>query len=220
MEVDHLLICTTPGAPEAEALTRFGLTEGSRNNHPGQGTANKRFFFHNAFIELLWLTNAMEAQSELARPTTLYERLTQVGTDISPFGICLRPANSTHLDPPFPTWSYRPSYLPAELSIDVGSATPLAEPLWFFLSFATRPDTAVPDDRQPLHHRRGFKEITSIHLTVSNTDGLSPPALAALQSRCIDFTRGEYPHLEIGFDNSSMGQSHCFSPTLPLTFSW
>lgn len=42
-------------------LKNFGLTEGTSNRHPGQGTANRRFFFKNFFIELLWLENLEEA---------------------------------------------------------------------------------------------------------------------------------------------------------------
>ncbi len=220
MEVDHVFICTTPGAPEADELTRFGLTEGSRNQHPGQGTSNRRFFFHNAFIELLWLTNAIEAQSDLTGPTTLYERLTQSANDISPFGVCFRPTDATQLDPPFPSWRYRPTYLPDDLSIDIGSATPLAEPLWFFLSFAIRRDSADASKRQPLHHRRGFEELTSVRITQPNLNDLSSAALAAQQSSCVDFVGGGPPHMEIGFDNGSMGQRHCFLPELPLTFVW
>ena len=45
MHLDHIFIRARPGAPEAEALKAFGLTEGSPNRHPGQGTANRRFFF-------------------------------------------------------------------------------------------------------------------------------------------------------------------------------
>jgi len=46
-EVDHLFVCANLGAPEADSLIAFGLTEGAPNVHPGQGTANRRFFFHN-----------------------------------------------------------------------------------------------------------------------------------------------------------------------------
>lgn len=50
MVLDHIFICVQPGASEAEALIDFGLTEGSPNRHQGQGTANRRFFFRNAFL--------------------------------------------------------------------------------------------------------------------------------------------------------------------------
>lgn len=52
-ELDHLFIWTDIGAYEAERLVSFGLVEGTSNKHPGQGTTNRRFFFHNAMLELL-----------------------------------------------------------------------------------------------------------------------------------------------------------------------
>jgi hypothetical protein len=47
VELDHAFIACRPGAPEADALLRQGFVEGSPNTHPGQGTANRRFFFDN-----------------------------------------------------------------------------------------------------------------------------------------------------------------------------
>ena len=64
MELDHMFVCTDPGAPEAEKLVQFGLHEGPPNQHPGQGTACRRFAFANAMIELLWVSDAKEAQSQ------------------------------------------------------------------------------------------------------------------------------------------------------------
>ena len=73
MEIDHIFICVEPGAPEAEQFKKFGLIEGSRNRHPGQGTSNRRFFFHNACIEFLFIQDHVELQSELTKSTRLYE---------------------------------------------------------------------------------------------------------------------------------------------------
>ena len=60
--------------PEAEYLTRLGLIEGLPNVHPGQGTANRRFFFENAMLELLWVEHPGEAQNEQTAPTKLWDR--------------------------------------------------------------------------------------------------------------------------------------------------
>jgi len=73
-ELDHVFICVSEGAPESDLLVEFGLSEGARNVHPGQGTSNRRFFFHNAMLELLWVANPDEARSGLTRPTRLWER--------------------------------------------------------------------------------------------------------------------------------------------------
>ena len=90
-ELDHVFICASIGAPEADRLVEFGLTEGTRNAHPGQGTANRRFFFHNAMLELLWVHDAAEAQSELVRPTRLWERWAGRSGGACPLALCFRP---------------------------------------------------------------------------------------------------------------------------------
>jgi hypothetical protein len=54
-ELDHLFIRVEVNAREAEHLVEFGLNEGAPNVHSGQGTANRRFFFHNVMLELLWV---------------------------------------------------------------------------------------------------------------------------------------------------------------------
>jgi len=57
IELDHLFVCTALDAPAAEKLIQFGLREGLPNQHPGQGTACRRFAFFNAMIELFWVSN-------------------------------------------------------------------------------------------------------------------------------------------------------------------
>jgi hypothetical protein len=74
IELDHLFVCTDAGAACAERLIQLGFTEGPPNQHPGQGTANRRFFFANAMIELIWVSDTTEAQSPSTRRTLLWER--------------------------------------------------------------------------------------------------------------------------------------------------
>ena len=62
LEFDHLFILTQPQAPEVEAVIAKGFSEGSRNIHPGQGTANRRIFFHNAMVEFLWVDDPAAMQ--------------------------------------------------------------------------------------------------------------------------------------------------------------
>src|ERR1700745_45048 len=68
IELDHLFVCTSVGAPEAEDLVRFGLQEGPPNQHPGQGTANRRFAFVNAMLELRWVSDATSLKHLSSRP--------------------------------------------------------------------------------------------------------------------------------------------------------
>jgi hypothetical protein len=220
MEIDHIFICVKTGAPEAEALKEFGLNEGSPNRHPGQGTANRKFFFQNAFIELLWLDDALEAQSEVTKPTLLYERLTSKDDQTSPFGFCFRPADASEKRVPFTSWAYKPSYLPSRLEINIADGAPLSEPMWFFLSYGSRPDTTQNERRQPLIHQAGFMEITSVCVTLPKAEKLSEPATCAANSHCLEIVAGAGNLLEIGFNNETRGCSHDFRPILPMVFRW
>ncbi len=139
MEIDHILIFTQYGAPEAEVLKNFGFIEGQGNTHIGQGTKNRRFFFGNMFLELIWLENGKEAQSPVTQPTLLYERFTQKSC---PFGICFRPSNTHTLN--FETWNYKPAYLPEHLTIQLAKNNSLQEPMWFYASFLSASTRQAP----------------------------------------------------------------------------
>src|SRR5262249_37083369 len=137
IELDHLFICTTPGAPEAEKLLQFGLHEGSPNQHPGQGTACRRFSFVNAMIELLWVSDPNEVQNESTKRTLLWERWSSRQGTLSPFGICVRPTNPQAPRSPFCGWAYPPAYSPDPLCMQIGEAG-IEEPMWIHLSFMRR----------------------------------------------------------------------------------
>ena len=74
VELDHMLICTEVGTPGADQLEGFGLVEGTPNIHPGQGIANRAFFFHNAMLELVWVRDERKARSPPIAPARLWER--------------------------------------------------------------------------------------------------------------------------------------------------
>ncbi|HMT91491.1 hypothetical protein [uncultured Thiothrix sp.] len=219
LELDHIFIAVAPNAPEAELFRDFGLIEGTPNQHLGQGTANRRFFFENAFVELLYLTDAAEAQSEVMRETHLYERLTQDTPSISPFGVCFRYQQGVEKQTPFPCWDYRPTYLPSHLSITMALDNPLTEPLWFVLPFGIAPALAATDKLQPLQHEKGFRQLTKVQIT-------QPSALlsiAATQANTLDsfhIKKGKEQLVELSFDHEQAGLDYDFRPHLPLVMHW
>src|SRR3989442_13351236 len=112
LEFDHLFICTRVDAPEVDPLLKLGWTEGQGNLHPGQGTSNRRVFFHNTYLEFLWVHDEQEARGPSVKPLGLWERWQYQQTGYSPFGLVLRPAQPL-VEPvtlPFETWAYRPPY--------------------------------------------------------------------------------------------------------------
>jgi hypothetical protein len=223
VELDHIFICTVVGAPEADRLVAFGLTEGTSNSHSGQGTANRRFFLRNAMLELLWVHDEHEARSSLVAPTRLWERWQHRSTGYSPFGICFRPSTqhaATRPTLPFATWTYHPPYLPPELQIDIAAGTDGCEPLLFLIPFGKRPDSVPIERRQPLVHSRGSGEITALHMTLPQREPASRAVRAVQGAGLVSFGTDDEHLAEIEFDHGGRGQSDDFRPVLPLRFRW
>ncbi|MDH5546056.1 MAG: glyoxalase-like domain protein [Gammaproteobacteria bacterium] len=217
MEIDHLFICTSKGAPEAKHLVDFGLTEGLPNTHPGQGTACRRFYFHNLMLELLWLEDEEESSSPLTAPTQLFHRAGLRDPGTSPFGVCFRPS-PTETAVSFPSWQYRPRYLPAHLSVEIAKDMPYVEPLWFYLGFSHRPDqAATPPNMQ---HACGFKEVTQVRITTESDDAFSSTAQTVMGENLLKLDRGDTALLELFFDEGKAGKEMDFRPHLPLVFHW
>jgi len=212
IELDHLFVCTSPGAPEAEKLVQFGLREGPANQHPGQGTANRRFAFANAMLELLWVNNAGEAQSPSTKRTLLWERWSGRNESSSPFGICLRPVDSQDAGPPFPAWEYRPSYLSEPLCLYVGEAG-VEEPMWVYLSFMRR----AQREKWFTEHPLGIREITGLTLTTP-LPLRSNASQTIIESGILAAQTGATPLLEIEFDGKRRKQQVDFRPQLPIVF--
>jgi len=215
LELDHVIVCCDVGAPEAATLTAAGLAEGSSNVHLGQGTANRRFFFHNAYLELLWVSDLAQARREPARRTRLWERWLRRKQGACPFGIALRPIEPEADDPPpFPTWAYHAPYLPAQVSIGIALATPLTEPEFLHLTFATRPEAKK---REPMNHPSRFARLTDIRIGVPSTNGLrSQAAKATSAAGLIAFYEAPSDVMELVFDGGASGRRIDLRPTLPI----
>jgi hypothetical protein len=212
IELDHLFVCATPGAPEGDKLVQFGLHEGPPNQHPGQGTANRRFAFSNAMIELLWLSDEREVQSQATKRTLLWERLSGRNGSGSPFGICVRPLGSEDSGPPFPSWEYRPAYLADPLVLHIGEAA-VEEPMWVYLSFMRR----TFREQWFIEHPSGVREITGLTLTTS-VPLHSRVSQKMIESGILTARTGAAPLLEIEFDGKRQNQRMDFRPHLPFVF--
>jgi hypothetical protein len=177
LELDHLFICVRPEAPEAELLKEFGLIEGRRRPHPGQGTTKVCIFFENAYLELLWLCNAKESQSPIVRPTGLWERCRWRETQACPFGIAFRRVASESLELPFSTWNYYAPFLPSRNAIAIATnSNNLAEPLIFLSPTFQNPLTESP----PRIYRIELKIITGLSVTLPGEGTYTSPAMLAI----------------------------------------
>ena len=215
--LDHVFVCCAEGAPEAERLARLGLTEGSPNTHPGQGTASRRFFFENAYIELIWVTDPREAQADLAARTRLWPRWSQRAAEASPFAVILRPAAGGEIDPPFTSWAYHPPYLPPHLAIHVAEGTPLSEPAFFFIGFARSP---AQIQTQPLGHGLGVRRITAIEVGMPGGSAPCAAARAIQDAGLVTFVDAARHVMTVTLDDARAGESADLRPDLPLVLRW
>ena len=87
-ELDHFFVCANVGAPEAVQVAALGLLHGPSGTHPGQGSANRCFAFHNTYLELIWIHNDVEARSPLTQTIRLFDRWAGRANAACPFGIC------------------------------------------------------------------------------------------------------------------------------------
>jgi hypothetical protein len=220
-EFDHLFICIDIGADVAvDRLTGWGLLEGSANTHPGQGTANRRFFFDNAMLELLWVEDEIAARSPQIERMGLWERWEGRKAGACPLGICVRPTGDPS-EVVFPNWAYQPPYLPPGVRIAVGTNSQIVtEPLLFQIPFGQRPDRYTGDKIQPLAHPIGTREITRVELVTPHADDRSPALQALLATDLIRLRWGKEYCLELGFDGELRGQSIDFRSDLPLIINW
>ncbi len=189
-----------------------GLVEGSPNIHPGQGTANRRFFFESGFLELLWVHDEHEAQSELTAATQLWDRWADRGRAANPFGLCFSSPQGVDYKLPFVSWAYRPPYLSEDRHILFADKLPLSEPEVFALSW---PPLQVPAHTEPTCHPLGLRKMRSVSLGVPEPNAISDTLGGIRDAGLVKIHRSISPELVIGFTSLQEVQ-HCV-PALGLT---
>jgi Glyoxalase-like domain len=220
LELDHIFVCVQPNAPEGIALSNFGLKEGRRRVHKGQGTENSCFFFQNAYLELLWLRDINEIQSSVVQPTGLWQRCCWRETAACPFGISFRLTNNTLADIPFQTWNYYAPFLPEGLFLPIAVNSKFQHEPLIFLSPVSILPSAIADNKRPfLEHNCGFRDITAVKITLP-VEKLSPELSQFEFVSLVEFIKGEKYHMQIEFDCGANSQIYNFAPDLPISFLW
>jgi hypothetical protein len=221
VELDHVFLMVSRGAPEADDIADLGFSEGEPNRHPGQGTACRRFFFANAYLELLWIEKPEEAQAMPTSPLGLWERWSGRHGGACPIGVVLRPAGGGGQSPPFPAWQYRPAYLPPNLALHVGgNAGLIEEPLIVYIPARRRPDAFPARQRQPLEHIAGLSEMTGLRIFGAWAPTPSGVMQAAENTGAVAFRQDQQYFAEISFDRERYRRRTDLRPNLPLVLCW
>lgn len=212
LKLDHVFILVKPEAQVADRLLEHGFREGPRNTHPGQGTANRRFYFANGMLEFIWVQDADEARTGPGQNLHFAERAED--PTASPFGVIFVPGkNNVSPNMPFPGWHYQPAYFPPPKGFHVGvNSHNIAEPLCFYFPFH---DPGVPRP-QP---QRNPQAMTEIVICTPSTD---TEGVLELASQCdrLSMRSGQEHLMEITLDDHGLGRTEDYRPAMPLILRW
>lgn len=215
MEIDHLFVFSRNGGKEADELLEFGFVEGSNRVHVGQGTANRKFYFENSFLELLWVVDEREVKSKIVAPTKLWERAHFNLNQSSPFGLCLD--NTDDTDSLFVTSiKYQPLYFPTGQAIDVITNELCMDLPWTFRLPFKGSKKKVDE---PTRHRYGIKRLTTTEFIVPPSSCTEQYTSYFRDEKYIIFTHGDDCQLILTFDNHKNKKSHQFK-SLPVAIKY
>ncbi|HAS38860.1 MAG TPA: hypothetical protein DCS93_00205 [Microscillaceae bacterium] len=206
IEIDHLFIFSNTQGNEANQLVSFGLKEGSQRVHPGQGTINRKFYFENFFLEILWVHNEVEIRSSLTEPTKLWKRAEFTTNDYARFGLCL--ANTGDTDAIFTNSDiYQPEFFPEGMSINFIAHEEAPHLPWTF-RLPMKGNTQPKDE--PRQHSNHLKKLTKATFGVDFTK-INPDFIHQFENApMVNFTENTYPYLWLEFDHHQQGQSKNF----------
>lgn len=207
MKIDHIFIFSNENGKEANELVELGFTEGSSRIHKGQGTINRKFYFENFYLEILWVNNESEITNELTSGTKLWERSNFKTNGKSPFGLCLK--NTSDVDSLFSaSQKYSPEYLPKGLSIDILTNDTKASLPWTFrLPF--KPDTKKA--KEEIKHKNGIQKLTRVKFGIQKSNFKASFTNYFEREEVVVFEVKNKNQMTLVFDNHQSGKSICIS---------
>jgi len=198
IEIDHIFIFSNKGK-ETDDLVNFGLTEGSGRKHKGIGTVNRRIFFDDFYIEILWAENEQEAKS--VDEIGIWERSDFKNNHYSQFGLCLK--NTKKTDSVFnKSIKWKPEFLPENKFVDILTNERMP---WIFRFPANRNNTLD----EPIKHKNGIKKLTKAVFNLKEID-FKNVILEINRNSIIDFVQTKENQLILEFDNGIQQKSKLF----------
>jgi len=198
MNIDHIYIFSNKGK-ETDELVEFGLTEGSGRIHQGIGTANRRIFFENFYLEILWVENAAEAKS--IEEIGLWARNEHKNSNYSRFGLCLE--NTEDTDDIFKdSIKWQPDFLPVGNQVEIITNENMP---WIFKF----PKNRKRQLDEPRIHHIGLKQLTKAVFNLKIID--FEKILQEIANNSIaEFQHATEDLLILEFDNGQQGKSQPF----------
>lgn len=227
LQLDHVLIWVEKDAPEIEIFKEYGFTSIISGKHPGQGTSGKYIFFLNFYIELLYISDNIEALNNLDNFGCNYiERSEWRVNESSPFGLGLRMLSFNKDRIPFDYFEYKSSWMSKDGLLMARDNINLNDPLVFLLHpYMEFPNydsieelfrDDKPESFKNNHiHDNGIKTLTSYKIHVKTKTGLSNTCYE-LERNGIKIVKGNEDILELTFDNNKNKKEIDFRPNLPV----
>jgi len=196
MEIDHIFIFSNSKGKEADQLVKFGLIEGSNRIHKGQGTTNRKFYFENFFLEVLWVINEEEINESPAKETQLGKRANYKKNGFSRFGLCL--LNTAETDELFEgAQIYQPNYFPPEMSIDILPNKENPKLPW---TFRLPYRGGKKEMKEPRAHSNQIRKLTKVEFEINELDLQSNFISSFAKEKSIIFKPNLKSNLILEFD--------------------
>lgn len=211
---DQLLTSAKTARAFSQQLNQLGFSQGSGNRHPGQGTANHRYFFDGFMLEFLFVDDLAGLTDKRAMQLGLLDRFSD--SSFSPIGIASRRSTAAMSNANYPFNVYQPVYLPAHLQIHVAKEPAVNQPLWFHLPFVSgSTETNKPVDDEPRVHANLASRLTSLVIEMPFEASAASTVIADQLN--IKFKVGERHAAHLIFDEGCQGIDLPMSNTMPLT---
>jgi len=200
MLIDHIFIFVR-SKQDVDALVDFGLTEGSGRVHQGIGTANRRFFFDNFYLEILWVENELEAKS--VPEIGIAQRGKFQNSGFSRFGLCMKNTKDT-VQIFEQSIKWQPMFLPKGQSVDIVTNDKMP---WIFRFPPNRSKTHL--SQEPRAHKAGLTHLSKAIFSLREIE-FENKLNAISDVTCVEFKQAPINFLTLEFDGGKRGKTRSF----------
>ena len=210
-KINHIFIFCDNHDEVAQEFIDFGFVEGSRRVHENQGTRNRKFYFDNFFLEIIWVHNVAEVTNHITSPSRLYERSKYSENGYSPFGLCLNYAEEDNAL--FTNFlEYVPTYLPQDMLIEVLTNEKAPSLPWTFRWHSGQTDKQIREEEIT------EKTLTKVCFGIAKED-IESDYVKHFNSDDIIFEVSEDASLRLEFNHASDNRCYAFL-TVPLNIKY
>jgi hypothetical protein len=227
LQLDHVLVWVSRGAPEAKAFESAGLQIQDRTNqHSGQGTASRVFIFANLYLELIWIEDEPAAARNAARTgIDMTTRAEWQKTGASLFGVGLHRQLGRNAAIPFPVTHYWAEWMRPDTIIEFAqTVTNPSEPMYFivpdYISTGSPAMQGMLSERlKNSSHRLGVSRLSQLRIVQTGKKLTSTSELLS-QGGIMKVELGTTPLLELTFDGGAQKKSADLRPQLPVVLKY